>query len=69
MADTTAPTIDQRPRRLPRPQPVGIFPLPAGYLLIGADPDPRRGPARARRRAPTRLVPAVAAVLRARTRR
>lgn len=35
MADTTSSTIATT---LPRPQPVGIFPLPAGYLLIDADP-------------------------------
>jgi len=35
MADTTTISITST---LPRPQPVGVFPLPAGYLLIDADP-------------------------------
>jgi tetratricopeptide (TPR) repeat protein len=36
MADTSTITPTGT---LPRPQPIGVFPLPAGYLLIDGDPD------------------------------
>lgn len=41
MADISASTTSTATveSTLPRPQPVGVFPLPAGYLLIASDPD------------------------------
>ena len=38
MADTSTSTTTIA-ATLPRPQPIGVFPLPAGYLLIGDDPE------------------------------
>ena len=29
---------DTSPLALPRPQPIGVFPLPAGFLLVGDGP-------------------------------
>ena len=37
MADTSTTTTIAT--TLPRPQPIGVFPLPAGYLLIGDSPE------------------------------
>ncbi|MCK9921786.1 hypothetical protein MXD61_07770 [Frankia sp. AgPm24] len=39
MPEPTAPTAPTGPTALARPQPVGVFPLPAGYLLVPGDDD------------------------------
>jgi tetratricopeptide (TPR) repeat protein len=57
MADTSILSVTST---ITRPQPVGVFPLPAGYLLIGADPanDDARAALTAGRR-PTEFPPSL----------